>query len=273
VYRTAGLIDGGRPHAKAPEADPLQERLATIEEYAVECSMLKVGCSEILDFVVDEGVQCHGGYGYSAEYAVERFYRDSRINRIFEGTNEINRMLIPGMLVKRALKGELPLLKEVQKVQAELLDVGGLEEPDGAPLAAERKLLEGGRKLALLLSGAAFQAFGEELKGQQEVLAHIADLCIVLYGAESAVVRALKCAERSSPHAKLAGSMARIAVNDAALRFEQSAKSALPAIAHGDELKILLSAVKRLTRFTPIDAIALRHEVAQEVKQAGRYFL
>ncbi|HTL51310.1 MAG TPA: acyl-CoA dehydrogenase family protein, partial [Planctomycetota bacterium] len=273
VYRTAGLVDGGRPHAKATNADPLQERLASIEEYAVECSMLKVGCSEILDFVVDEGVQCHGGYGYSAEYPVERFYRDSRINRIFEGTNEINRMLIPGMLVKRAMKGELPLLSEIQKIQAEMLDAGGLEEPDGSPLAAEKKLLDGGRKLALLLSGAAFQAFGEELKSQQEVLAHIADLCITLYGAESAVIRALKCAGRGSAHAKLAGTMARIAVNDAAVRFEQSARSALPAMMRGDELKILLSAVKRLTRFAPLDAIALRHEVAQEVKKAGRYFL
>jgi hypothetical protein len=182
-------------------------------------------------------------------------------------------MLIPGMLVKRAMKGELPLLSEVQKVQAEMLDAGGLEESDGSLLAAEKKLLEGGRKLALLLSGASFQAFGEELKAQQEVLAHIADLCMTLYGAESAIIRAIKCAERGSGHAKVAEKMARIAVNDAAVRFEQSAKAALPAILRGDELKILLSAVKRLTRFTPVNAIALRHEVAQELKKAGRYFL
>ena len=273
VYRTAGLIDGGRPHAATHHPDPMQERLAAIEEYAVECSMLKVGCSEILDFVVDEGVQCHGGYGYSAEYPVERFYRDSRINRIFEGTNEINRMLIPGMLIKRAMKGELPLLSEVAKVQQELLDAGGLDDNDGSLLSTEKKLVEGGRKLALLMSGVAFQAFGEEMKSQQEVLAHIADLCITLYGAESVVVRALKCAAAGSPHAKLVEKMARIAVNDAAVQFEQSAKAALPAMVGGDELKILLSAVKRLTRFTPVNAIALRHEVAQELKQAGRYFL
>jgi alkylation response protein AidB-like acyl-CoA dehydrogenase len=255
LYRTMGLIDTalrGRVGAEAV--------LAGIEEYAVECSIIKVLGSEVLDFCVDEAVQIHGGYGFSAEYEVERAYRDSRINRIFEGTNEINRLLIPGMLLRRAMRGDLPLVQAAARLQSELLEPS-LDEPEDPELAAVDDL----KRLALLVAGAAVQRFGTGLEEEQEVLGAIADTIVDAYAAESALLRARRLG--ADPHL----AMARIHALGARSRAGAAAATALPRIAEGDDARLLLSAARRLTRAEPVDLIGLRRSVADAVLAAGGY--
>jgi alkylation response protein AidB-like acyl-CoA dehydrogenase len=255
LYRTMGLIDtatAGRDGADAV--------LAGIEEYAVESSILKVLGSETLDFCVDEGVQIHGGVGFSAEFEIERAYRDSRINRIFEGTNEINRLLIPGTLLKRALKGTLPLIPAATKLQAELLEPS-FDPPADPQLAAVADL----KRLVLLMAGAAAQRFGAKLDQEQEVLAAIADSVINAYAAESALLRARKIGD------ELTAAMAQVAIAEAQERAGAAAAEALPRIADGDDVRILLSAARRLTKREPQDLIALRRQIADAVLSADGY--
>jgi alkylation response protein AidB-like acyl-CoA dehydrogenase len=255
LYRTMGLIDmalHGRSGAEAV--------LAGIEEYAVESSIIKVLGSEVLDFCVDEGVQIHGGLGFSAEYEIERAYRDSRINRIFEGTNEINRLLIPGMLLKRAMKGEIPLVQAATRLQTELLEPN-FDEPDDLELAAVVDL----KRLVLLIAGAAVQTFGTRLEQEQEVLAAVADGAIDAFAAESALLRA----RRLGTDVHLA--MARIALAGAKARAGQAAITALPRLADGDDARLLLSAARRLTKADPVDIIGLRRQVAEAVLAADGY--
>jgi alkylation response protein AidB-like acyl-CoA dehydrogenase len=260
VYRTAGLIDARR----ATGAD----HLAAVEEYAVECSLLKVSCSEMLDYVVDEALQIHGGYGYTEEFSVARAYRDARINRIFEGTNEINRLFVPDMLMRRARRGRLPLIEEIGKLQREL---SSLPPPADAPLgllAAETRAVAEGKKLALLIAGAAVQRFGEDLAHQQEVLAIVSDMVLDLYLAESALLR---CRRLPEPAEDWRAAATTLFVNDMVGRLEAGTRTVAAALAVGDELRSQLAALRRFTRWTPVDTISLRRQVADAVLARDGY--
>ncbi len=271
VYRTAGLIDNAL--AQIDKSDP-QAVLKGIEEYAVECSIIKVSGSEYLDQVVDHGVQIYGGYGYSKEYPVERYYRDSRINRIFEGTNEINRMLIPGMLIKRAQKGTLPLLAAAKRIQDEILEPPSFEDEETGVLAVEGKLVEGFKKLALLVSGVAVQKFLMTLQEQQEVLLGLADIVQDVYAAESAWLRAKKLvATKGEEAAHLQILATQVFVHDTADRIEVLARNTLAAAAEGDELRTMLAAARRFTKRLPVNPVQPRRALAQAQIEAGKYCL
>lgn len=254
VYRTVGLIDEALSGKKGPEAV-----MAGIEEYAVEASIIKVLGSEVLDYVVDEGVQIHGGYGYIQDYPIERAYRDARINRIFEGTNEINRLLIPGMLLRRALKGQLPLIQAAQKLQKELLEPS-FEEPEDVELHQ----IAGLKKLALMVAGLAVQKYGQGVEEEQEVLGTVADILIDAYAAESALLRARRLGG-------LAPVLARIYLVQALDRAQAGALSVLPRLVEGDEARVVYSAARRLTKREPVDLVALRRQAAEAVLEAGGY--
>lgn len=254
VYRTVGLIDEALEVKKGAEAV-----LAGIEEYAVEASVIKVLGSEVLDYVVDEGVQIHGGYGYSQEYPIERAYRDARINRIFEGTNEINRLLIPGMLLRRAMKGQLPLFQAAQRLQKELLEPS-FEEPEDWEAAYVQNL----KKLALMVMGLAALRFGEKVEEEQEVLAAVADILIETYAAESGLLRARRLGG-------VAQAMARLYLLQALDRAQVRALGVLPRLTEGDELRLALSAARRLTKREALDLVAIRREVAQAVLEREGY--
>ncbi len=258
VYRTMGLIDQALAHLD--KANAAEAVLAGIEEYAVEASIIKVLGSEILDYVVDEGVQIHGGYGYSAEYEIERAYRDSRINRIFEGTNEINRLLIPGMLLRRASKGELPLFDAAMKLQKELLEPS-FEEPEDKELAQ----LEGLKKLALAVMGLAALKYGKKVEEEQEVLAVAADILIDVYAAESALLRARRLS------GQVYAEMAQLYLYQALDRAQSAALSILPRLVEGDDMRVLASAARRLTKHDPLDLVALRRRIAQVVLERDGY--
>jgi hypothetical protein len=254
VYRTVGLIDEALLGKEGAEAV-----MAGIEEYVVEASIIKVLGSEVLDYVVDEGVQIHGGYGYSQEYPIERAYRDARINRIFEGTNEINRLLIPGMLLRRALKGQLPLFRAAMKLQKELLEPS-FEEPEDLELYQ----IAGLKKLFLMVAGLAAQRYGQGVEEEQEVLAAAADILIDAYAAESAVLRARRLGD-------LAQAMARVYLVQALDRAQMRALGVLPRLVEGDEARVVYSAARKLTKHEPVDLVALRRKVAEAVLEAQGY--
>lgn len=259
TYRTVGMIDAligdGADNAK---------KLQSIEEYAVESSINKVACSEALDYVVDEMVQIYGGYGYSADYPAEKAYRDSRINRIFEGTNEINRMLIPGQLMKRAMKGKLGLLPAAKALQDEILNPQMSFDEDTGVLAAETKLAQNAKKVALMVLGTAAQKYMMALAEQQEVLINCADIIMDAYQMETAILRAKKHADANGEEA--AGryiDMASVFCNDAMQRIDAKAKNTIAAIAEGDEGRTLLVALRRFTKNnSPINTIAARQRIA-----------
>ncbi len=265
VYRTAGLID----EAIGEETDGFK-RLKCIEEYAVECSIIKVMGSEVLDFAVDEGVQIHGGYGFSAEYAIERAYRDSRIQRLYEGTNEINRLLIPGMLLKRAMKGELPLLAAAQKVSQELMSPSEDKPTDGSLLAEELRVVENLKKAVLMLAGSAAMKFGPNLEREQEVMARIADIIMLAYASESAILRTRKLAARGED-VKLQEAMTRVYVHDAAERAATLAREAVCRYVEGNELPMYMSGLRRLTKHDAVNTIALRRDIAKAVLEHSAY--
>ncbi|KXK06500.1 MAG: butyryl-CoA dehydrogenase [Acidobacteria bacterium OLB17] len=253
TYRTVGLID-----ALIGDGADNEKKLRSIEEYAVESSINKVACSEALDLVVDEMVQIYGGYGYSADYPAEKAYRDSRINRIFEGTNEINRMLIPGQLVKRAMKGQLGLLPAAMALQKEILEPQMPLEDDDAPLAREARLAANAKKVALMVLGTAAQKYMGALKDEQEVLLSSADIIIEAYQMESAVLRAKKLAANGGLSGARAADIAAVFCNDAIQRVEMKARNTIAAIAEGDDARILLTALKRFTKNnSPINTIEL----------------
>ena len=262
LYRTAGLIDLmiGADHSPA-------HVLAALEEFAIESSILKVASSEAVDYILDENVQIHGGNGFVRDYPAERHYRDARVNRIFEGTNEINRMLIPGMLVRRALKGGLPLIPAAKGLMDELLAPPSLEPPSDSPFDAERRAIKAMKKVALMVIGTALQTFGEKLTDEQEVLMAAADIAMDVYGAESALLRAAQAGDTAELHA----AAARVFVNDAAGRVEQSARTALAGMADGDTLRTLTAALRRLLKVQPINTIALRRQLADAVVARKSY--
>jgi hypothetical protein len=243
-----------------------------IEEYAIEDSINKVYGSEMLDYIVDEAVQIHGGYGYIHDYAIERGYRDSRINRIWEGTNEINRLLIMRMLTERAMKNRLPVLVAAQKVANELLTLRPKIESDDGKLTLQKEMVEMSKKIALLVAGAAVQKYMTKLADEQEIVASISDIVIEVFATESALLRAMKSLEKfGDEKSQIQKAMVKVYVNDAFGRVEGFARQALAAIAEGDTLRTQLSALKKLTRFTPVNTIALRREIADSVIKIGRY--
>ena len=266
VFRTAGLIDADVEAAAGGHEAAL---LAALEEHAVESSILKVAGSEILDYVLDENVQIHGGNGYVRDYPAERHYRDARVNRIFEGTNEINRLLIPGMLVRRALKGHLPLIEAARKLQDEILAPAPAAAAADGPLAAQLAALGMFKKVGLAVLGVALQTYGEKLSDQQEVLSLEADILIDTFAAESMVHRALATGESGA--GALQADAARAFVNDAAVRIESAARSALAAMTEGDTLRTHLAALRRLLKVSPVNTVAIRRRLADEAVARGGY--
>ncbi|MDR1990286.1 MAG: acyl-CoA dehydrogenase family protein [Acidobacteriaceae bacterium] len=263
TYRTIGQIDarvaGATGDAEAAAA------LAAFEEYAVEASIAKVAGSETLDFVLDENIQIHGGNGFVRDYPAERHYRDARVNRIFEGTNEINRLLIPGMLARRAMKGDIAIIAAAKALQDELLGGGNAPSPIDDPLEESARVVTALKKTSLLVLGLAMQTYRERLTDEQEVLIHLADMLIDTYAADSAVLRAQAAGARQPLHAIAA----RVFVNDAAQRVEIAARQALATISEGDLLRTSLAALKRLLRHTPVNATALRRELADAAVAKG----
>jgi alkylation response protein AidB-like acyl-CoA dehydrogenase len=262
LYRTTGLIDG---MISAQSANHSRDAvLAALEEFAIEASILKVAASEMLDYVLDENVQIHGGNGFVKDYPAERHYRDARVNRIFEGTNEINRLLVPGMLARRAVKGGLPLIAAARKLQDELLTPSMPEAPGDGLLETERRTVAAMKKVALMVAGTAMQTYGEKLQDEQEVLSMAADVAIDVYAAESVVLRAIAAgSERNA--AALHADAASVFVNDASERVATVARNALAAMADGDTLRTLLAALRRLLKATPVNTVALRRRVADAV--------
>jgi len=265
MYRTAGLIDQRIAATGATAAATLQ----ALEEFAVEASIAKVYGSETVDFVIDEALQIFGGNGFVADYPIERRYRDARVNRIFEGTNEINRLLIPGMLIKRAVKGELPLMAAAKALQAEIIGPPAMHEDDG-PLAAEGRATTAFKKVVLLVAGVAMQRHGEKLQDEQEVLMQLADLVIDAYVAESALLRA-RAAAADGGDAALHAAVATAVVHEAAGRIELAARQALAALADGDTLRVHLAALRRLLKLTPANLVAVRRQVADAAVAKGAY--
>jgi alkylation response protein AidB-like acyl-CoA dehydrogenase len=264
VYRTAGLMDRS---LETVDVDNTRQVLKAIEEYAIECSILKVFCSEVLDFAVDETVQVYGGYGYSAEYPVERYYRDSRVNRIFEGTNEINRLLIPGMLLKRAAAGQLGLHAAARSVVDEVMSVTMPSDASG-PLAAEFSAVAQAKKALLFTAGSAIQKFGETIRDEQEVLMHLSDMVMEIFAMDTAMHRLVK-KNSADPHRDVA----RTFINDAMVRIDFSARQVLAAIAEGDMLRTQLAGLRRLLRWTPINTIKARQRIAEFLTDSNRYAL
>ncbi|HJP92842.1 MAG TPA: acyl-CoA dehydrogenase family protein [Pyrinomonadaceae bacterium] len=270
IYRTLGMIE---TRVSAVDSKDMDARLRAIEEYAAECSIIKVALSEYCDYVVDEMVQIYGGYGYSADYPAERAYRDSRINRIFEGTNEINRMLIPGRLMKSALSGNLPLLPAAQALMDEVLSpqMSGFDDDDSL-LAVEQKLTTNAKKVALMTLGTAAQKYMMKLANQQEILMGIADIIMDTYAMETAILRALKLVARQGENAAARYlDMTRVFCNDAVQRIETRAKNTLAGMAEGDELRTLLAALRRFTKLQPINTVAARQRIADDLIAANRW--
>ncbi|HEY3104972.1 MAG TPA: acyl-CoA dehydrogenase family protein [Pyrinomonadaceae bacterium] len=271
TYRTLGMIEEGL--AAIADSHDMDARLKAIEEYAAECSIIKVALSEYCDFVTDEMVQIFGGYGYSADYPAERAYRDTRINRIFEGTNEINRMLIPGRLMKAALSGRLALLPAAQGLMDEILNPSMPSfDTDESLLAAETKLAHNAKKVALMTLGTAAQKYMLGLGDQQEILMGVADIIMDAYAMESAILRTQKIAvSQGDQAAERFIDMTRVFCNDAVERIEMHAKNTLAAMADGDELRTLLAALRRFTKMTPINTVAARQQIANAMIEANRY--
>ena len=264
VYRTAGLMDRSLEDV---DKEGTRQTLKAIEEYAIECSILKVFGSEVLDFVVDEAVQVYGGYGYSAEYPVERYYRDSRVNRIFEGTNEINRLLIPGMLLKRASTGHLPLHSAARQVVDEVLSASLPSEPSG-PLGAELAAIAQSKKALLFVAGSAMQKFADTIREEQEVLMHISNIVMDVYAMDTAVQRLMK-QNSTDVHREVA----RTFINDAMSRVEFSGRQILAAVSEGDALRTQLGGLRRLLRWPPINTVRTRQRIAEHLTDNGRYAL
>lgn len=269
VYRTAGLLDGALSRVNIEEP---KEALKAMEEYAVECAIIKVMGSEYLDYVVDEGVQIFGGYGYSQDYPVERAYRDARINRIFEGTNEINRLLIMGMLLKRAMKGQLPLLAAAQKLQEEVLSLPAMEEEEETLFSREQKIVRNIKKIALLTAGLAVQKYMTALDEQQEILTYISNIVMEAWASESALLRTRKLVEsRGEEKAHAYVLMTKTYASDAMNRVENYAREVLSAISEGDTLRTNLAALRRFLKFTPMNNIENRQQLADKVLAAAKY--
>jgi len=272
LYRTAKWIDD-KEHQLLAEGKPFSEALlGGAEEYAIECAILKVYGSEVLDYVVDEGVQVHGGNGFSAEYNISRAYRDSRINRIYEGTNEINRLLILDMTLKRAMGGRLDLMGPAMAVQKELMSIPDFGAEDDAPFARERKLVANLKKAILMTSGAAVQKLMMKIENEQEVLMNIADMAIETFNAESVLLRVMKMADQKGEAAcQDYLDMMRTYLYDAADKVNKSGKDAVNSFADGDEQRMILMGLKRFTKAEPFNSKEARRRIADKMITEGRY--
>jgi butyryl-CoA dehydrogenase len=271
VYRSSGNIEAAMVAASG-SGDKIQNTMKVLEEYAIESSIAKVYGSEMLDFVVDEGVQIFGGYGFHEEYPVCRAYRDSRINRIFEGTNEINRMLIIQMLMKRAMAGQLPLIPAAMKLADEILAGPSFEEAPEGVLAAESRVVANSKKMFLQAAGGAVQKFREKLADEQELIGALSNVVMEIYAMESCLLRAQKAAAAKGESASQTMiDAARVFISDAAERVEHEAKRAITAIHEGDMLTTQMAVLKRFAKRAPVDTIALRRRVAAAVQSQDRY--
>jgi alkylation response protein AidB-like acyl-CoA dehydrogenase len=271
VYRSAGNIEAAMAAASG-SGDKIQNTMKVLEEYAIESSIAKVYGSEMLDFVVDEGVQIFGGYGFHEEYPVCRAYRDSRINRIFEGTNEINRMLIIQMLMKRAMGGQLPLIPAAMKLADEILAGPSFEEAPEGVLADEARVVANSKKMFLQAAGGAVQKFREKLADEQELIGALSNVVMEIYAMESCLLRAQKAAAaRGETATQTMIDAARVFINDAAERVEHEAKRAIAAVHEGDMLTTQMAVLKRFGKRPPVDTIALRRRVAAAVQSQDRY--
>jgi alkylation response protein AidB-like acyl-CoA dehydrogenase len=270
AYRTVGAMDAAIARLDSGHHDMVQVR-KVIDEYAVECSILKVWGSELVSFVTDETLQIHGGYGFVEEYPAELAYRDARINRIFEGTNEINRLVITGFLLKRAMSGQLPLMAAIKKLMDEVLS-GGREEAGEGLLTEERRLVAAAKKIGLFAAGIATQKYMQAIQDRQEILGAIANMTIETYAMESAVLRAQKLAERNGEaSASHAIAMARVYLAGAMEKIESAAKAVIAAAAEGDMLRSQMAILRRLSKYEPFNTIALREGIAQKVIEANKY--
>jgi alkylation response protein AidB-like acyl-CoA dehydrogenase len=268
IYRTAGMIEAAM---SAPGPDKTKHAMQVLEEYAIESSISKVVGSETLDYCVDEGVQIFGGYGFHEDYPIARIYRDSRINRIFEGTNEINRLVIIQMLVKRAMAGTLALIPAARKLADELLAGPSFEEAPSGAFAAEEAALAQSKKVFLLAAGSAVEKFRDKLTDQQEVVAALANIAMDVYAIESSLRRAQKAASATQSGAALMADAARAFIYDAMDRIEKEARTSLAATSDGDTLTTQLAALRRLAKHAPVDNIALRRRIADAVLVNDRY--
>jgi alkylation response protein AidB-like acyl-CoA dehydrogenase len=272
LYRSAKWIDE-KEKELLDEGKPFNEALlGAAEEYAIECAMLKVFGSEVLDFAVDEGVQIHGGNGYSAEYGISRAYRDSRINRIYEGTNEINRLLTLDMTLKRAMAGRLDLMTPAFAIQKELMSIPDFGEPDTTLFAPEQKLIDNLKKAILLVSGAAAQKLMMQLEQEQEILMHLADMAIAVFHAESALLRVRKHTERDGEEkTRLQLDIVRTYLYDSADTVNKHGKDALNAFGSGDELRMMLLGLKRFTKAESFNSKEARRRIAAKLIDSGVY--
>jgi alkylation response protein AidB-like acyl-CoA dehydrogenase len=271
IYRTAGIIDQAMKGGVAG-ANKATNSMKVLEEYAIECSIAKVFGSEVLDYTVDEAVQIYGGYGFHEDYPVARGYRDSRVNRIFEGTNEINRMLIIQMLMKRAVAGTLPLMAAGAKLQEEILSGAPMDGSSDGQWAEESRIIQGAKNVFLMAAGAALQKYRDRLADQQEVIGALADIVLEIYPMESALLRAQKSvAARGKDSSGAIVAAAQVLLQDGAARVEASARTALAASVEGDMLRTQLAVLRRMIKREPADTIGLRRTVADAVLNANGY--
>ncbi|WP_369546214.1 acyl-CoA dehydrogenase family protein [Bacillus velezensis] len=271
VYRTVGLFEDNMSRLTEEEQKDGREVAKSIAEYAIECSLNKMCGSETLDYIADEGVQIHGGYGFMQEYEVERAYRDSRINRIFEGTNEINRLIVTSTFLKKAVKGQLPLYEKAKALQEELMMLMP-EEPGSEPLEQEKYIVRQAKKIALLTAGLAAQKYGKEIEGEQEIMVNIADIVSALYALESAVLRTEKAiAADGAEKAAQKLLYTEIFAQEALQNIEAHAKESLIAMEEGDSLRMMLSVLRKLTRLTPKNLIQKKREAAATVFREEKY--
>jgi alkylation response protein AidB-like acyl-CoA dehydrogenase len=272
VYRTGGLTELILRRIDRQAEDVGIQMARGIEEYSIEDSINKIFCSEMAGYIIDEAVQIHGGYGYIHEYPVERGYRDERINRIWEGTNEINRLTIVDMLTKRAMKNRLPVLDAAQKVANELLTLRPKVEMDDEKLSLQKEMVEMSKKIALLVTGAAVQKYMMQLGEEQEIMGLMSDIAIQVFAMESGLLRALKSMEKlGDEKSELQKAMVKVFVDEAFDRVESFAKQAIAAIAEGDTLRTQLSALRKLSQFPAVNTVALRRKVADYTIKIGRY--
>lgn len=274
LYRTAMWVEQKEKELLASGMPFNEALLGAAEEYAVECAILKVFGSEMLDYVVDEGVQIHGGNGFSAEYAISMAYRDSRINRIYEGTNEINRLLTVDMILKRAMKGRLDLMGPAMSVQKELMSIPDFGGDDEGVFASELKLIRNLKKALLMVAGAAVQKLMMKIEQEQEILMNIADMGIEIFHAESALMRAMKLYDlRGESASALQVDIARTYLYDAADKINKSGKDAINAFASGDEQRMMLLGLKRFTKAEPFNSKDARRRIAARLSTDNRYSL
>ena len=272
AYRTVGMMDHAIAQLGAEHDDMVQVR-KVIDEYPVECSILKIWGSEFIDYVVDESVQIYGGYGFVEEYPAERNYRDVRVNRIFEGTNEINRLLITGFLLKRAMSGQLPLMAAIKKLMDDVLS-GTTDDMGEGPLAQERKLVGTAKKMGLFAAGIATQKYMQAIQDQQEIMGAIANMTIETYAMESAVIRAQKLADKNGEQLSAhAINMTRVYMSGAMDRVESAARMVIAACSDGDMLRSQLAILRRLSKYEPFNTVALRQAIAQKVIDNGKYLV